>query len=417
MFNFSTFSRLTSQFTLAACAINAVTASAPADWPGFLGPKGNGVAIEATVPLEFVPAAEGKTPKNIAWRTPLEGRSVSGPIVVGDKVITTSSSGMEGRWLHVAAVNANSGKIIWERTSKATGRPYCHPMSANAAPTPCSDGQRVFAFFSSNDLVCYDLNGNLQWYRGLAYDHPQAGNDVGMSSSPLVVDNTVIVMIDCQADSFAAGIDTESGETKWEIPRPNKANWSSPSLVEAADGTKAVVLHGPDNLLGINPATGKELWKLDMSCSSIATAVFTRGRLHVPADGTKTYEFTTATQTPKLIWETTRISPSSSSLVVTDIGILGLNRSVLVCCDDKGEMKWQARLPDAGQFWSTPVVAGQHLYAFAMNGKVFTIQLSDTSGEVVATSELGEEVLGSPAIHDNAIFVRSVGALLKLAKD
>ena len=417
MLNVVKFSTMTKRVSLAMCAVTVLAAAAQADWPGFLGPKGNGVAIEATVPLEFVTAADGKTPKNIAWRTPLEGRSVSGPIVVGDKVFTTSSSGMEGRWLHVAAVDANSGKILWERTSKATGRPYCHPTSANAAPTPCSDGQRVFAFFSSNDLVCYDLNGNLQWYRGLAYDHPQAGNDVGMSSSPLVVDNTVIVMIDCQADSFAAGIDTVTGETKWEIPRPNKANWSSPRLVEAVDGSKAVVLHGLDNLVGIDPATGKELWKLDMNCSSVATAVFTRGKLHVPAGGTKTYELTSATQTPNLIWETTRINPNSSSLLVTDIGVLGLNRSVLVCCDDQGEMKWQARLPDAGQFWSTPVVAGQHLYAFAMNGKVFTIQLSDTSGEVVATSELGEDVLGSPAIHDNAIFVRSVGALLKLAKD
>ena len=206
MLNVVKFSTMTKRVSLAMCAVTVFAAAAQADWPGFLGPKGNGVAIEATVPLEFTTAADGKTPKNIAWRTPLEGRSVSGPIVVGDKVFTTSSSGMEGRWLHVAAVDANSGKILWERTSKATGRPYCHPTSANAAPTPCSDGQRVFAFFSSNDLVCYDLNGNLQWYRGLAYDHPQAGNDVGMSSSPLVVDNTVIVMIDCQADSFAAGI-------------------------------------------------------------------------------------------------------------------------------------------------------------------------------------------------------------------
>ena len=397
-----------------ACFVSLKT---QADWPAFLGPGGNGVAIDASVPLDFAVASDGKTQKNIAWRTPLDGRSVSGPIVVGDTVFTTSSSGMEGRWLHVAAVDANSGKVIWERTSKATGRPYCHPTSANAAPTPCSDGQRVFAFFSSNDLVCYDLNGNLQWYRGLSYDHPQAGNDVGMSSSPLVVDNTVIVMIECQADSFAAGIDALTGETKWEMPRPHKANWSSPRLVEAADGTKAVVLHGLDNLIGIEPATGKELWKIDVACSSVATAVFTKGKLHVPANGTKTYEFATASQPPKLVWETTRISPSSSSLLVTDIGVLGLNRSVLVCCDDKGEMKWQARLPDAGQFWSTPVVAGQHLYAFAMNGKVFTVQLSDTSGEVVATSELGEDVLGSPAIHGNAIFVRTVGGLLKLAKD
>ena len=154
-----------------------------------------------------------------------------------------------------------------------------------------------------------------------------------------------------------------------------------------------------------------------MICSSVATAVFARGRLHVPAGKTKSYEFTTATQEPKLIWETNRVSPSSSSMLVTDIGLLALKGSVLVCCDDKGEMKWQSRLPEAGQFWSTPVVAGQHLYAFAMNGKVFTIQLSDTSGEVVATSELGEDVLGSPAIYENAIYVRSVGGLLKLAKD
>lgn len=417
MYKFSVLYAHAIRLVLAACAVNVVAFGAQADWPGFLGPKGNGVSLEASVPLEFVPGSAGQSPKNIAWRTPLEGRSVSGPIVVGDKVITTSSSGMEGRWLHVAAVDANSGKIIWERTSKATGRPYCHPTSANAAPTPCTDGQRVFAFFSSNDLVCYDLNGNLQWYRGLAHDHPQAGNDVGMSSSPLVVDNTVIVMIDCQADSFAAGIDTVSGETKWEVPRPNKANWSSPRLVEAADGTKAVVLPSSDNLVGIDPSTGKELWRLDLSCSTVATALFTRGRLYLPAGGTKTFEFATAKEEPKLVWETNRISPSSSSMVVTDIGLLGLNRSVLVCCDDKGEMKWQARLPEGGQFWSTPVVAGQHLYAFAMNGKVFTIQLSDTSGEVVATSELGEDVLGSPAIHNDALFVRSVGALLKLAKD
>ncbi len=163
---------------IAVLASLSVTQSANADWPVFLGPGGNGVAIEASVPLEFAPAKDGAQAKNIAWRTELAGRSVSGPIVVGDKVFTTSSSGMEGRWLHVAAVDAGSGKVLWERTSKATGRPYCHPTSANAAPTPCSDGQRVFAFFSSNDLVCYDLNGNLQWYRGLAFDHPQAGNDV-----------------------------------------------------------------------------------------------------------------------------------------------------------------------------------------------------------------------------------------------
>jgi outer membrane protein assembly factor BamB len=403
--------------------IIALTASAlasgrsSADWPGFLGPSGNGVVVDASAPIDFATGKEGVGGKNIAWRTSLPGRSVSGPIIVGNKVITTSSAGMEGRWLHVSAVDADSGKVVWDRASKATGRPFCHPTSANAAPTPCTDGQRIFAFFSSNDLVCYDVNGNLQWYRGLSYDHPQAGNDVGMSSSPLVVDGTVIVMIDCQADSFATGIDAVTGETKWEMARPRKANWSSPRLATAADGTHAVVLQGADEMVAIEAASGRQLWTLDAKCSTVASAVFARGKLHVPAGGTKTYELKTATEPPQLVWESSRINPNSSSLLVTDIGVLGLNRTVLVCCDEKGEMKWQARLGDAGQFWATPVVAGQHMYAFAMNGKCFTIQLSDTSGEVVATSELGEDVLGSPAIHGNAIFVRSVGALWKLAKE
>lgn len=409
--------RLRSYLTVALFICVTTIGPSRADWPGFLGPAGNGVLIEASAPLDFAPSKEGSPAKNIAWRTSLPGRSVSGPIIVGGKVITTSSSGMEGRWLHVSAVDAESGKVQWTRASKATGRPYCHPTSANAAPTPCTDGQRVFAFFSSNDLVCYDLDGQLQWYRGLSYDHPQAGNDVGMSSSPLVVDGTVIVMIDCQADSFATGIDTVTGVTKWEIARPHKANWSSPRLATAADGSQVVVLQGADELIGIDAATGKQLWLLDAKCSTVASAVFSKGKLHVPASGTKTYELKTASETPQLLWESSRINPNSSSPLVTDIGVLGLNRTVLVCCDEKGELKWQSRLGDAGQFWATPVVAGQHMYAFAMNGKCFTIQLSDTSGEVVATSELGEDVLGSPAIHGNAIFVRSVGSLWKLAKD
>lgn len=393
------------------------TGQSLADWPGFLGPGGNGVAIDAIAPTEFEVAKDGSKPKNVAWRTVLTGRSVSGPIVVGDRIFTTSSSGMEGRWLHTAAVDAGSGKVLWERTAKATGRPYCHPTSANAAPTPCSDGQRVFAFYSSNDLICYDLDGNLQWARGLSYDHPQAGNDVGMSSSPVIAGGVVVVMIDCQADSFATGIDVATGETKWEIERPRKANWSSPRVVTAADGSQAVLLDSSDSLVAVDPATGKQLWTLDAKCSTIASAVFAKGKLHVPAGGTKTYELATAKQAPKLLWESTRINPNSSSFLATDLGVIGLNRSVLVCCDDKGEMKWQTRLPDAGQFWASPVVAGQHLYAFAMDGKCFTVQLSDTSGEVVATSALGENVLGSPAVANNAIYVRSVDALWKLAKD
>ena len=386
-----------------------------ADWPGFLGPGGNSMASKDTLPIDFAPAKEGQASKNIAWRTPLVGRSVSGPIVVGDKVFTTSSSGMEGRWLHVYAVDAKSGEVVWERTSQATGRPYCHPTSANAAPTPCSDGKHVVAFFSSNDLLCYDLQGNLLWCRGLTSDHPQAANDVGMSSSPIIVGGTVVVTIECQADSFATGIDLATGKTKWELSRPRKANWSSPRWIQGEDGSQAIVLHGLDDMVGIDPNTGSQLWRIESRYSSIATAVFSQGKLYAPGSGTKVYQVKSAKEQPQVAWENNKVNPSSSSLLVSPVGVLGLKGTVLACGDDQGNVKWQTRLPEAGQFWATPVIAGDYLYAFAMDGKCFTVKLGEKV-EVVATSELGEGVLGSPAIANNAMYVRSVDGLWKISQ-
>lgn len=388
-----------------------------ADWPGFLGPGGNPVRTDLTVPIQFSVASDDAPASNIAWHVPIEGRSVSGPIVVGNRVFTTSSSAMEGRWIHVTAVDADSGKVAWHRSTKSTGRPYCHPTSANAAPTPCTDGERIYAFFSSNDLVCYDLDGNLQWFRSLTDSHPLAGNDVGMSSSPSVVDGVVVVTVECQADSFTTGVDAQTGTTLWELPRPRKANWASPRVAKGADGKHVVILHGLDNLIGIDPKSGEQAWEIDLACSSVASAVYADGKIHVPARGVKVFEMGNALEQPTATWDTNRISPNSASLLVTGQGLVGLNRSILVCCDEKGERKWNTRLEDAGQFWATPVVAGDHLYAFAMDGKCFTIKLGDGEAEVVAISELGVEVLGSPAVAHDALYVRSVDGLWKIAKN
>ena len=136
-----------------------------------------------------------------------------------------------------SGVNLQSGKLEWEQTFRATGRPFCHPTSANAAPSPASDGQRIFAFFSSNDLACLSLSGELLWYRGLGYDYPKAGNDVGMASSPVVVDGTVIVKVEAQGDSFAAAIDAETGKNLWRIERPQMSNWASPLVIRVSCNT------------------------------------------------------------------------------------------------------------------------------------------------------------------------------------
>ncbi|MEM7478296.1 MAG: PQQ-binding-like beta-propeller repeat protein [Planctomycetota bacterium] len=386
--------------------------AAQADWPGFLGPAGNPVSA-SSVPLDFQVKTEDTEAKNIAWRIPLAGRAVCGPIVVDGKVITTSSSAMEERWMDVTAVDAENGEVVWRRSTKCTGRPFCHPTSANAAPTPCTDGEYIYVFFSSNDVVCYDLDGNLQWFKSLVSEHPLAGNDLGMAASPCVVDGVLVVSVECQADSFTAGIACDSGETLWEVSRPASSNWSTPRAM--SDETGSVVVLQGNSLLGINAKTGDKVWEIDQDCSTIVTCVFKDKKLYVPAGGLQVYEFESVLKEPKEAWKSTRISPNSSSMLITDYGVIGLNRAVLACCDTEGDRKWNARLEDAGQFWSTPVIAGEHLYAFDSSGKCFIVKVAEDGAEVVRQRDLGADVLGSPAVSGNALFVRSVDALWKIS--
>ena len=90
---------------------------------------------------------------------------------------------------------------------RATGRTMSHNKTCVAANTPCSDGDRVFALFSSNDLFAFDLDGNLLWLRGLTFDYPNASNSLGMAQSPVVIDGTLVVQSENDSESFAAGLD------------------------------------------------------------------------------------------------------------------------------------------------------------------------------------------------------------------
>jgi hypothetical protein len=64
----------------------------------------------------------------------------------------------------------------------------CQSKTCVAAPTPASDGQRIVAIFSSNDIVCLDLDGNLLWFRGLRPGIIKCQQSVGMSSSLVIAD-------------------------------------------------------------------------------------------------------------------------------------------------------------------------------------------------------------------------------------
>jgi len=411
-FNFTSFSRNAVGLGL-VLAMSADSNLTKADWPMFRGPNAGSVAIEAKVPTKF----GGETKENVVWRTELPGRSVGGAIIVGDQAITTSSSGMDQRRLHLISMNESDGSIRWQQEFVARGRPFCHPTSANAAPTPASDGKRIFAFYSSNDLACVDLQGNLVWYRSLSTDFPKAGNDVGMSSSPLVVDGVCIVQIECQGDSFAAGLNAEDGKILWKLDRPKQANWSSPTAVKLLSGEEVVVMQSSEDLLAVSPKTGKIAWEMKLRCSTIPSTMAAEGKLFVPSNGLTVFDLSSVGASPSKLWDNNKLSSNACSPLVVGKRVYTVSRTVLASGDlFSGELKWQTRLPDAKSIWSSPVVAGNKLYIFGDDGRCFVVELGDEEGKVIATNELGEAVLGSPAISGNAMYVRGVSSLWKIAE-
>ena len=105
----------------------------------------------------------------------------------------------------------------------------CHEKTCVAAPTPVSDGESLYILFSSNDLICLDLKGQLRWLRGITVDYPNVSNSLGMASSPVWVDGVLVVQVENDSQSMALGVDPRTGKNLWKLDdRPKGANWTSP---------------------------------------------------------------------------------------------------------------------------------------------------------------------------------------------
>ncbi|MCG8587014.1 MAG: PQQ-like beta-propeller repeat protein, partial [Pirellulales bacterium] len=273
------------------------------------------------------------------------------------------------------------------------------------APQPASDGKRIFAFFSSNDLVCLDLDGRLLWYRGLNYDYPNANNSLGMASSPIVVGDTVIAQVEADAVSFATGLDVATGKPRWKIDRPRKANWTSPFVIQGEGGRNIVVLQSSAGLQAVDPYTGKSQWNYTDGAATIPSSTVANQIIYAASNGITAIEPQAGGTTRKL-WQAGNLSLATASPLVADGRLYTLNRSsVLTSADAKtGKPVWKLRLK--GPISASPLYASGHLYVVNETGLVQVVELGEEKGKVVSTYDLGETVLATPAIADDAVFIR-----------
>src|SRR5258708_5542757 len=175
-------------------------------WPQYRGPNGSGIAAESSnPPLEFAPE------KRVLWKTAVPSGH-SSPSIWGDRIFLTTFD-KETKKLEVLALARANGKILWRRIVPAEGLESVHDISSPATATPATDGERVYAYFGSYGLICFDLDGNRQWSvpLGIAHVIPY-----GSGTSPILAGELVILNRDEGPQPYLLAVDRHSGKIAWK---------------------------------------------------------------------------------------------------------------------------------------------------------------------------------------------------------
>jgi len=373
------------------------------DWMQFRGPGGSSVSEETGLPIHW------SQTENARWKVDLPGRGVSCPVIAGDKVYVTACTGFQQTRLHVLCYQAATGKKLWERQFWATANTMCHDKTCMAAPTPVTDGERLYALFACGDLIALGSNGDLLWYRSLGRDYPALGNNVGMAASPVLCKEVLILPMVNPGDSFIAGLDKYSGRNLWKSEQPRDLNWVTP-LVNNDNGASEVLFLSSAGLTACDPETGRVRWSFaEQKLSGVPSPVRGNGLLFVAAGGVSALRPGSGNQSASMAWQSGKLASGYSSPLFYEGRVYAINTAGVLNCADalNGKSLWQERLKGkTNQYWASPVVAEGKLYAVDEGGTTTVVQIGPQP-LVLATNSLDETILATPAISGGAIYLRS----------
>jgi len=381
-------------------------------WPAFRG-AGDDRAPSAELPLRWSPE------KGVVWRAELPGYGQSSPIVWDGQVFVTSIEGEEKETLILSAFELGSGEVRWRRRFEASLR-FAHTDTASrAAPTPAVDGERVYAFWESGDLVALDHDGETLWRRSLSEDYGAFAGNHGIASSPVLADDLVIVQVTHDGPSYFVALEKATGEVRWKADRPAGVAWTTPILARGTEGLE-LISSAAGRVEALDAATGERLWQVEGIEKNHVPSAAVDGDVVVVASSAASHNFALrrGSDGAEVIWRAEGVSSGFGSPVVHDGCVLFINKAGVVTCvgESDGEVRWKHRLPDAT--WATPIVAGERVYFFTKKGETVVLRHDEESSEVVAENSLptDDTVYGVAAVRD-AFVVRTGGELLRIGPE
>jgi len=396
-------------------------------WPQFRGPNSSGLG-GGKPPVHFGPN------QNVRWKTAV-GAGLSSPIIWDERIFITEFDRANKR-LATVCIDRRTGKILWRRTVEPEKIEEVHALSSPAGSTPATDGERVYVYFGSYGLLCYDLNGNLKWERRL----PNPENPYGAVASPIIAGD-LLVLNHQGKDAYLLGVSRRDGRTVWKTDRSKfQYGWSTP-VHWRHDGIDEIVVLGGDfepnqRLMAYNLADGAERWWVGgLPPSGKSTPVIGGGMVFLaapdimletaaekrnPERAAQFYANNAArvmavspggkgeVNQTNVVWSERKGVPGvPSPLYYKERLYTFLNGGIVFCRVAKtGELVYSGRLGAPGYYYSSPIAADNKIYIASEEGVVVVLDAGEQL-KVLATNKLDGAILATPALADGNIYVRT----------
>jgi outer membrane protein assembly factor BamB len=386
-----------------------------ADWPQFRGPAGDGHAAATNLPATWDETT------NVAWKSEIPGKGWSSPSLFQDRIYLTTAVPADladadggALSLRALAIDATSGRIVWnvEVLRQDAGAPKIHNKNSHASPTPLITDGRVYVHFGHQGTACLDLSGNVIWKNTEHRYEPVHGN----GGSPVLIDGLLIFSCDGAENPYVVALDAATGAEQWRFARPTDAesqfSFSTPAMI-TVNGQKQVISPGSNVVNALEPATGREIWRVRYDGYSVIPKpvfghelVFIGTGYNAPTVMAIRVDGSGDVTDTHVAWTLKQGAPHTPSLLLVDDELYVVSDKGVATCVDAatGREHWHERI--GGGYSASPLFADGKIYIQSEDGPAIVLRPGKMFDRL-ADAGFAERTLASYAVGDSALFIRT----------
>lgn len=415
------------------------------NWHQWRGPDANGVSATASPPTTW------SEDSNIKWKVAIDGNGTSTPIIWNDKVFLLTAIKTDEKdpsipdpqdqpktnFFDIKRPNAkhefvvlcldrNTGKELWRdvATSKIPHE-GAHNDNDFASASPTTDGKRLYCWFGSAGLFCYDLNGKKLWQRELG--EARVGSSLGEGCSPVLHGDKLVIVRDHSHKGAIEVLNAKTGDTIWKKARDEDNAWATPLVLEHSGKTQ-VITSASDLVRSYDLDTGDVIWQCSGLTGNCTPCPVVQNNLVYCMSGYKGHSLLALpldatgdiSGSDRIAWKKNQGTPYIPSPVLFEGRLYFIQsfQNILTCLDAAtgDTVLDRTRLPGVSNVYASPVAAGGHVYITGRNGTTVVLK-PGAELNVVSTNKLHDRIDASPALAGNQMFLRGETSLYCIEKN